>query len=183
VVASPVATAGLVIANAGNGQGGRDTIAVRLGGQGDVSRTHLAWQSGDWKTLPYVLCFLGQGDHLYSMSDKGTAACRVARTGEVVWAHDFRKPATSSPVLIDGKVYAACDDGTVYVFAADTTFKQLARNTVGEPVTSTPAVANNRLYVRGHDHLFCIGKPPARRVGRTETNGGRPGGSVPRSSR
>jgi outer membrane protein assembly factor BamB len=94
------------------------------------------------------------------------AACRVARTGEEVWAHDFRKPATSSPVLVDGKVYAACADGTVYVFAAGTTFRLLAKNTVGEPVSASPAVADNRLYIRGHEHLFCIGKRPAKRVDR-----------------
>jgi outer membrane protein assembly factor BamB len=116
--------------------------------------------------LPYVPCFLAQGDHLYSVSDRGVATCRVARTGEEVWVHDFRRPVTSSPVLVDGKVYAACDDGTVYVFAVGPTFQLLARNTVGEPVTSTPAVANNRLYLRGHEHLFCIGTPPAERGGR-----------------
>jgi outer membrane protein assembly factor BamB len=169
-VASPVATASLVVANSGGGgPGARDTIAVRLGGKGDVSGTNLAWQSTNRRTLPYVPCFLARGDYLYSMADNGMAVCRVARTGREVWTHDFRKPASSSPVLIDGKVYAACEDGTVYVFAADTTFKLLAKNTVGEPVTSSPAVAHNRLYIRGHEHLFCIGKPSAKRVRRKES--------------
>jgi outer membrane protein assembly factor BamB len=167
-VASPITTAGLVIANGGDGSGDRDAVAVRLGGKGDVSGTNLAWQSANRKTLPYVPCFLAQGDHLYSVGDDGLAVCRVARTGEEVWTHGFRKKVRASPVLIDGKIYAACEDGTVYVFAADTTFKQLAKNAVGEPVTSTPAVANNRLYIRGREHLFCIGKPPAKRVSRGE---------------
>jgi outer membrane protein assembly factor BamB len=173
-VASPIATAGLVIVNGGDGSGARDTIAVRLGGKGDVSGTNLAWEKSNRKTLPYVPCFLAQGDHLYSMGDNGMAVCRVARTGEEVWAHDFRekgagpKSATASPVLIDGKIYAACEDGTVYVFAADPTFKLLAKNTVGEPVSSTPAVANSRLYIRGREHLFCIGRPPAKRVSKGE---------------
>jgi outer membrane protein assembly factor BamB len=169
-VASPVATAGLVIVNSGDGLGARHTIAVRLGGKGDVSATNLAWQSTNRRTLPYVPCFLARGNYLYSMGDKGLAVCRVARTGEEVWTHDFRKPVSSSPVFIDGKVYAACEDGTVYVFAADTTFQLLARNTVGEPVSATPAVANGRLYIRGREHLFCIGKPSAKRGDRQGPN-------------
>jgi outer membrane protein assembly factor BamB len=174
VVASPIATAGLVIAQSGDGAGDRESIAVRLGGRGDVSGTNLAWQSSNRKTLPYVPCFLGQGDHLYSMGDKGVAVCRVARTGEEVWTHDFREKGkgptnvTASPILIDGRIYAVSEDGTAYVFAADPTFKLLAKNMVGEPVFSSPAVANNRLYIRGREHLFCIAKPSAKRVSRGE---------------
>jgi outer membrane protein assembly factor BamB len=61
-------------------------------------------------------------------------------------------------VLIDGKVYAAGEDGEVYVFEAATTYKLLAKNSMGEPVFATPAVSNNRLFIRGKDNLFCIGK-------------------------
>ncbi len=46
----------------------------------------------------------------------------------------------------------------MFVFPAATTFKLLAKNSVGEPVSASPAVADNRLYIRGREHLFCIGK-------------------------
>ena len=72
------------------------------------------------------------------------------------------RPVTASPVLIDGKVYAAAEDGTVYVFAAAPEYKLLATNSVGEPVLSSPAVADNRLYIRGKEHLFCIAKTPVK---------------------
>ncbi len=63
-------------------------------------------------------------------------------------------------MLIDGKVYVADEKGTVHVFEARPDgFKVLARNKLGEPVSSTPAVAAGRLYIRGSKHLFCIGKP------------------------
>ncbi len=66
---------------------------------------------------------------------------------------------TASPVLIDGKVYAAGEDGEVYVFeASPKAFKLLAKNSLGEGVASTPAVASNRLYIHGKENLFCIGK-------------------------
>ena len=58
---------------------------------------------------------------------------------------------------IDGKGYALSEDGTVHVFAAAPKFELVAKNSTGEPVLATPAVANGRLYVRGQKHLFCIG--------------------------
>ena len=64
--------------------------------------------------------------------------------------------------VLDGKIYAINELGTVYVFAAEPTFKLLAKNTLGESVIATPAVADNRLFIRGDSHLFCIGKPAAK---------------------
>ena len=71
---------------------------------------------------------------------------------------------TASPILVDGKIYAITDDGTVYVYPATTSFKLLAKNSIGEPVMATPAVADNRLFIRGKTHLYCIGKPADKRA-------------------
>jgi outer membrane protein assembly factor BamB len=157
IVASPVAANGLVFAACGAGEGGRLQVAVKLGGKGDVTQTHLAWENR--KSFPYVPTLLTHGDHLYSVTDLGQAACHVAATGEEVWSHRLNSPVTGSPVLIDGKVYVVAEDGKVFVLEAATKYKLLATNLIGEPVSSTPAVADNRLYIRGQDHLFCIGKP------------------------
>ena len=69
---------------------------------------------------------------------------------------------SASPVLIDGKIYAIDYDGKVYVFEAGPKFKLLATNEVGESVSATPAVSDGRLFIRGEEHLFCIGKPKAK---------------------
>ena len=61
-------------------------------------------------------------------------------------------------MLIDGKVYLASDRGEVYVFPATDHFEQLGRNVLGETVTASPAVADGKLYIRGAEHLFCIGR-------------------------
>ncbi len=156
-VASPIAAGGLVIANAGEGGAGRHLVALRPDGKGDVTRTALAWE--DDKSFSYVPTLLASGDYLYCVNDQGFASCHVAKTGEEVWKKRLGSPMTASPVLIDGKVYAAGEDGEVYVFeASPTAFKLLAKNSLGEGVTSTPAVANNRLYIHGKEDLYCIGK-------------------------
>src|SRR5262249_6630167 len=102
-------------------------------------------------------------DHLYFVTDKGFAGCHTLKSGEMVWNKRLGSAAFSaSPVLIDVKVYAVAEDGTVYVFAADPTFKLLAKNSLPEDVMASPAVADNRLFIRGKTTLYCIGKAPTK---------------------
>jgi outer membrane protein assembly factor BamB len=98
-------------------------------------------------------------DRLYCVTDDGFADCYDIATGKEIWARQRLSNTSvfSSPVLIDGKVYAPVAD-TVYVFPAAPTFKLLATNKLGEGVIASPAVADGRLYIRGAKHLFCIGK-------------------------
>jgi outer membrane protein assembly factor BamB len=102
---------------------------------------------------------LRYGAHLYFVGDTGFAGCLVAATGSPVWTERLSSGVTASPILIDGNVYAVSEQGIVYVFPADTKFKLLAKNNLGEPVMATPAVAGGRLFIRGGSHLFCIGNP------------------------
>ena len=34
----------------------------------------------------------------------------------------------------------------------------VAENPLNEYIYASPAIANNRLYIRGEKHLYCIGK-------------------------
>lgn len=158
-VGSPIIAGDLVLATSGDGAGDRDVIAVRLGGQGDVSGTSLAWQNRKNYPFPYVPCLLAHGLYLFGVHDKGVASCHLARNGEEVWRQRLDSGFTASPVLVDGKVYAVSQKGSVYVFNAASDFKLLAENSIGEAVSSTPAVADDRMFLRGEKHLFCIGKP------------------------
>jgi outer membrane protein assembly factor BamB len=161
-VASPIYSQGLILASSGDGNGARHMMAVRVGGKGDVSKTHMAWEHK--RTFPYVPGMLTAGEYLYYVNDFGLAGCHVLKTGESVWSEPVRLGGDikACPLLIDGKIYAINELGTVYVFAAEPTFKLLAKNTLGESVIATPAVADNRLFIRGDSHLFCIGKPAAK---------------------
>lgn len=159
-VASPVEGSGLIFANAGDGDGSRDMIAIRPGAKGAGTGGAVVWQES--KSLPYVPCMLTKGDYLFSVNDAGFAACHRADNGTRIWSERLGSPVTASPVLVDDKVYAVGEDGQVFVFAAATKFKLLAKNSVGEQVTASPAVADGKLYIRGKEHLFCIGKTAAK---------------------
>jgi outer membrane protein assembly factor BamB len=156
LVASPIAGSGLVFATTGNGGGNSHAVAVRPGGNGMTAS--LVWEKT--KGWPYVPMLLEHAGHLYTVNDRGIAGCYEAATGQELWTARLGTDAfTSSPLLIDGKVYAISEKGTVYVFAADPSrYRSLAKNTLNEEVYASPAVADGRLYVRGREHLICVGK-------------------------
>jgi outer membrane protein assembly factor BamB len=154
-VASPLVSDGRVFINSGDGSGARHTVAVKLGGKGDVTGTNLAWESR--RDFPYVPTMLIYGSHLFYVNDMGFASCREASTGKAVWNERLGGKFFASPVLIDGKIYAINTEGKVYVFAAVPAYKLLAKNAISEPVYASPAVADNRFYIRGLQHLYCIG--------------------------
>ncbi len=161
MVAGPVATPdGLIAVNTGDGDGSRKSAAIVPGNKATGTAPSLAWEVNKPKLMPYVPCFLSCGEHLYWVNDQGYAGCTVAKTGQVIWTERLRASVnvTASPVLIDGKVYAVGEGGDVFVFAAEPRYKLLARNPLGEPVLASPAVADGKLYIRGKEHLYCIGK-------------------------
>jgi outer membrane protein assembly factor BamB len=155
-VASP-ALAGDILCVCSGGDAGRFAIGLALPGPKSADSPQRVWENP--KDFPYVASPVARDDHIYFVNDTGLAGCYHARTGKRVW---FERLADTgfyaSPLLIDGKVYATSAAGDVYVFAAEPTFRLLARNGLGEVVRATPAIADGRLYIRGDRHLFCIGK-------------------------
>jgi len=155
-VASP-SLAGDILCVCSGGDAGRFAIGLVLPGPGSTDAPQRIWENR--KDFPYVPSPLTRGEYVYFVNDAGFAACFQARSGKRVWFE--RLAATgfhSSPLLINGKIYATSIAGDVYVFAAEPTFRLLARNTLGEIVRATAAVADGRLFIRGERHLFCFGK-------------------------
>jgi outer membrane protein assembly factor BamB len=149
---SPVFAHGILFACSGDGGGDRHMVAVGLG-----ETPKLAWENR--KDFPYVPTMVAVGDYLYFVNDKGFAGCFDARTGKRLWLERLGGDCMASQVVIDGKIFAANDDGDVFVFeATPTKLNVLAKNSLGEMIRATPAVADNRLFIRGQQHLFCIGK-------------------------
>ncbi|MCI0457480.1 MAG: PQQ-binding-like beta-propeller repeat protein [Gemmataceae bacterium] len=154
---SPIYHDGMLFVCSGDGGGDRHMIALNLDGVGPRTKVTLAWENK--KDFPYVPTLLARDGYLYFVNDKGMAGCYHARTGKRVWFERLDdNNFTSSPVLIDGKMYIGSEEGNVYVMAAEPTFRLLAKNPVGELIRATPAVAANHLFLRGQRNLFCIGR-------------------------
>jgi len=146
----------MLLACSGDGDGRRLMVAVKLKGQGEEVRPEAAWFND--KQFPYATCMLSRGDHVFFVNDIGVAGCFHVKTGKEVWFERLPDAKMyASPILINGKMYAASEQGDVYVIDADTTYNLLAKNVIGERIRATPAVADGSMYIRGQYHLYCIG--------------------------
>lgn len=157
MVPSLVAHDGIVYAIGGRPGGG---LAVKLGGSGDVTRTHRLWTSNKGGNVSSPVYHDG---HLYWMHDQtGVAFCADAKTGEVVYEERIPRAGQvyASAVLADGKIYYPARTGTTFVVAAQPKFELLARNTFGERGTydSSLAVAGGQLFIRTNRFVCCVGK-------------------------
>lgn len=131
-------------------------FAIRPGGQGDVTATHLAWQIG--RGAPSTPSALVAGEELYFVSDSGIATCADAKTGKVHWNERLGGGFSASPVFAEGRVYFQNEEGIGYVVKAGKTYELLAKNELGERSLASYAVDDGALFIRGADHLFRIGK-------------------------
>lgn len=159
-IPSAVAADGMVFLSAGYPT--KRTLAIKLGGSGDVTASAIAW-SYDKGTAYVASPILYQG-FLYLTNDKGVLTCFDARTGELKY-EGGRVPVpasfTASPVAFDGKLLMTSEDGDTFVIKAGAQHEVLATNTVGEPVFASPAIAAGRIFIRGEKHLYCIEKQGA----------------------
>jgi outer membrane protein assembly factor BamB len=130
--------------------------AIRPGGDGDVTATHLAWQIG--RGAPSTPSALVVGDELYFVSDAGIATCADARSGKVHWNERLGGGFSASPVFADGRIYFQNEEGVGFVVQAGKTYQLLARNELGERTLASSAVDDGALYLRGAEHLYRIGK-------------------------
>jgi len=131
-------------------------FAIRPGGEGDVTSSHLAWQTG--RGAPSTPSALVAGEELYFVSDAGIATCADAKTGKVHWNERLGGGFSASPVFADGRVYFQNEEGVGYVLKAGKSFEQLAKNELGERTLASCAVDDGTLFIRGAEHLFRIGK-------------------------
>jgi outer membrane protein assembly factor BamB len=159
MVASPVVAGDLAIGTCGSGAGtGNYLSAIRLGGQGNVAATHVAWTLK--RATPYVPTPLFHEGRIYLISDAGFASAVDAATGKVLWSERLpRAEFFGSPVIVDGKIYCASTKGELIVLATGDTFRELGRSPLGEGTHSSPCVDAGRLYVKTFTHLVCLGGP------------------------
>ena len=97
-------------------------LAIRPDGQGDVTKTHVAWTAK--KGVPHTPSLLLDGDELYMISDQlGIASCLDARTGRAHWSQRLGGNYSASPLLADGKIYFQSQEGTAIVVKAEASAK------------------------------------------------------------
>ena len=153
-----------VVANEGIAYvlGGRknQAMAIRLGGSGDVTKTHKLWEANVGANVTSPVYHEGK---LYWASDRGIANCMDASTGKIVYQQrmDTKERVYASTVLAGDRMYLTTRENGIFAVAIGPEYKQLAHNVIANDdslFNATPAIVGDRLLTRSNRKLYCIGK-------------------------
>ena len=153
----PVFHDGMIYASRGYRSG--PYMAIRPGGKGDVTATHIAWESPTG--APYISSLVHDGGLIYMATDVGGVTVVDAKTGARVWQQRIDGIFTASPVAGDGKVYFVSETGETIVMKSGRTPEVIARNDIGQRLMGSPAISEGQIFLRSDDQLFAIGRPSA----------------------
>ena len=153
IVNSPLISDGMIYV----GSKYKPYLAVRAGGKGDVTKSHVAWTFANGPDVPTPVI---EGDRLYIIRDNGVVFCLDKKTGQEVYGQQRLKTGTysSSPVLADGKIYVTSEEGLTTVFKTGPTFEIIAENALSDYCLSSPAISDGQIFIRTAQTLYCIGK-------------------------
>jgi outer membrane protein assembly factor BamB len=158
VIPTPVVGYGMVFCSSGRAG---PTLAIRPGGQNDVTGSHLVWKNP--RGSPFVPSPILYGEYLYMVNDMASIVTNIeAASGRTVWQGRLgvaqREGFSASPVAVDGKVFFTNDDGETFVLRAGPQFELLHVNRIGERTLASPALVDGRWYIRTDSNLLAIGR-------------------------
>lgn len=130
--------------------------AIRLGGEGDVTDSHVAWKLS--KGAPHNPSTLLVGDELYVVSDKGILTCLDAKSGEQHYQERLGGNFSASPLFADGRIYLLDEDGKCTVIAPGKEYKVLAENQLPGRTLASISTADGALFLRTDTALYRLQK-------------------------
>lgn len=132
--------------------------AIRPDGSGDVTDSHVLWEADAGS--PDCCSPLATDKYLMVLASFGTLTCYDAKQGgEPLWEEDFDGASfSSSPAMAGKNVFLFSEEGKTFILEpTDGECVRVAENELGEACVTSPAFQPGRIYVRGKEHLFCIG--------------------------
>jgi outer membrane protein assembly factor BamB len=163
IIPTPVIADGIAYVH-GGGPRSSGSLAVRTGGKGDVTDTHILWSSKEVTSPPSPVVLDGL---MYWVSDSGKACCMDAKTGRLRYSEQLpasgRFAVYASVVAAEERLYAVSRKKGVFVLAAKPQFRIIAHNTLASDdsdFNASPAISSKRLFLRSNRFLYCIQKTP-----------------------
>jgi len=130
--------------------------AIKPGGKGDVTDTHVAWKY--LKGVPNKPTPLIIGKELFMISDNGIMTCLDAMNGEEIWSERVGGAYSASPLYVDGRIYLFSHTGEITVLKPGRKYEVLAKSTLGDGFMASPTVVDDALILRSKTHLYRIQK-------------------------
>ncbi len=151
--AMPLFGHGLVYVN--TGFGAADLLAVKPDGEGDVTTSHVVWESK--KSIGSKPSQVLVGDLIFNVDDNPpVASCLGAKTGAELWSKRLSGEFSASPLAADGKIYYCSQDGSTTVVKAGREYVELAKNQLDDGFMASPAVTGKALILRTRSAIYRI---------------------------
>ena len=145
---------GLLFVNTGGSPSATELWAIREGGVGDVTDTHVVWKMT--KNAPHESSPVLVEDLLFTMGQNSRLICTEAETGTQVWEQQMEGDYWSSLLAAPGRIYMTNKKGRTTVIAPERAYKELAVNQLDGEVWASPAVDEDALLIRSKTHLYRI---------------------------
>jgi outer membrane protein assembly factor BamB len=130
-------------------------MAIRLGGRGNITGSHVAWRVPTGG--PYVSSLVQYQGVIYMSTDNGILSAVDASNGQRLWQERVGGTFSASPIAGDGKIYFVSEGGETIVIKAGRRFELIARNRLDGHFVASPAADGGRLFLRSDDRLFAVG--------------------------
>lgn len=132
--------------------------AIKLGGKGDITLDKFVWGNKDY--VSNIACPLYYNDLLYMVRSGGILSCFNAENGELMYREKLGTGGAylASPVAANGRIYCASYNGIITVLEAGKELHILAHNDLDEKISATPAILDDKIYIRTLQTLFAFGK-------------------------
>lgn len=152
VAPSPVYDSGRIFMTSGKAG---PILAVRPGGEGDVTATHVAWR--EERTGAYFISPVVYEGRLWVLRSNGVLTCHRAESGDLIFRGRLEGKFTASPIAGAKKVYFTAEDGTSWILRSADELSIEGRSSLDEYTVASPAVSEGRLFFRTETRIFCIG--------------------------
>lgn len=132
----------------------KEMWAVKLGGHGNVTDSHVLWKLTN-RVGKYASPLLVDG-LIYTAFEENFVTCVDAATGQIVWTERVGGKYCASPIYADGRLYFFSQEGTTTVLKPGRTFEVLATNKLDAGFMASPAADGKALFLRTRTHLYRV---------------------------
>ena len=133
-------------------------IAIRPGGQGDITDTHLKWELN--RSIPEIPSPLLYDNIIYMVRNGGLLAAVDAINGKLHYRERLNAPGqfSASPIGANGHVFLCSNRGVITVVKTGQEFSIVHQYDLKDAIHATPAIDQNTLYVRTGKFLLAFRK-------------------------
>jgi outer membrane protein assembly factor BamB len=152
ITPSPIFSSGLVVAINPSGS----LVAIRPDGNGDVTKSHLAWATED--IMPDVTSPVSNGELIFTVTTTGGLTCFDLKDGKRLWDRNLEMEVQASPGIAGGRLLLTGTKGELVVVEAAREFREVGRTRLDDVFYASPAFVDGRMYLRGTTNLWCLGE-------------------------